>query len=209
MRLKHDNVTFLTRPPVERKARRTPSAPVPKLHTRRASHPEFPLERLCSHKYEPFQLTFARQAQQHFLLREDVEVVASHKGLCIRAETEDAVDAAILVLEDLYGPDLRVGAPTIRYHHGTSLEQPWMGLSVRCAVEHLDAVRADLIDRKATIVGCDVQHPQCVIQARAPLATLLRYRGELEKLTASSAEHVMWLSHYAPLENPPPDGQAA
>ena len=212
MRLKHDNVTSLIpsgATPLQRKPRRPSYAPAPKVHMARASHPEFPLERLCSHLYEPFQLTFARNAQQHFLVREDVEVVASHQGLAIRAETEDAIDAAIVILKDLYGPNLRIGPPTIRYHQGTSLEQPWMGLSLRCATEHLDVVNADLIDRQATIVSCDVEPAQCLIQARAPLATLLGYRPYLDKLTAGSAQYAMWLSHYAPLENPPPDGQAA
>lgn len=212
MRLKHDNVTSLNpsgATQLQRKSRQASRAPAPKVHIERASHPEFPLERLCSHLYEPFQLTFARNAQQHFLVREDVEVVASHQGLAIRAETEDAIDAAIVILKDLYGPNLRIGPPTIRYHQGTSLEQPWMGLSLRCAAEHLDVVNADLIDRQATIVSCDVEPSQCLIQARAPLATLLGYRSYLDKLTAGSAQYAMWLSHYAPLENPPPDGQAA
>lgn len=220
MRLKHDNVSFLAQAPVEsvnpagvsplnRNIRPSSSAPAPKPPMERGSHPEFPLERLCSHLHEPFQLTFARNAQQHFLVREDVEVVASHHGLSIRAETEDAIDAAIVILKDLYGPSLRVGQPTIRYHQGSSLEQPWMGLSLRCPAEHLDAVNADLIERQATIVSCEVEPSQCLIQARAPLATLLGYRSWLDRITAGSAQYAMWLSHYAPLENPPPDGRAA
>lgn len=195
--------------PLSRNASKSSSTPANLLHVERASHPEFPLERLCSHLFEPFQLTFARNAQQHFLVREDVEVVASRQGLAIRAETEEAIDAAIVILKDLYGPNLRIGPPTIRYHQGRSLEQPWMGLSVRCSPEHLDLVNADLIGREAMIVSCDVEPAQCLIQARAPLAGLLGYRSDLEKLTAGSARHAMWLSHYAPIESPPPDGQAA
>lgn len=220
VRSKHDNVTFLERnqienvkpegvTPLERQARRSSPTPADMLHVKRASHPEFPLERLCSHLHEPFQLTFARQAEQHFLVREDVEVVASHYGLTIRAETEDAIDAAIVILKDLYGPNLRIGPPAIRYHKGLLLEQPWMGLSIRCAPEHLDAVNADLLRREVAIVSCDVGPAQCLIQARAPLASLLGYRSDLENLTAGSARHAMWLSHYEPIEDPPPDGRAA
>ena len=173
-------------------------------HLKRSSHPEFPLERVCSHLHEPFQLTFARNAQQHFLVREDVEVVASHQGLAIRAETEDAIEAAIVMIKDLYGRNLRIGPPTIRYHHGVSLEQPWMGLSIRCMPDHLGAINADLIQRNATIVSCDIEPGQCLIQARAPLAALLGYRSDLETLTAGSGRYAMWLSHYAPIESPPP-----
>jgi hypothetical protein len=198
MRSRHDYVTFLEHRQPEKSVR-----------VEGARHPEFPLERLCWHLHEPFQLSFGRNAQQHFRVREDVEAVASHHGLSLRAETEESIDAAIVILKDLYGPNLRVGPPTIRYHKGNLLEQPWMGLRVSCAPQHLDAVNADLIDREATVSGCQVEPAQCVLEARAPLATLLGYRSDLESLTEGSGRHAMWLSHYAPIETPPPDGQAA
>lgn len=220
MRSKHDNVTFLERvsrestitaraTPLRRKLRPLSPADAASLRLEGETHPEFPLERLCSHLYEPFQLTFARNAQQHFVAREDVEVAASHQGLTIRGETEDSIDAATVILKDLYGPDLRIGPPTIRYHLGRSLEQPWMGVRIKCKPEHLDAVNADLIDREAEIVSCDIESAQSVIQARAPLASLLGYRLALEMITSGTAQHAIWLSHYAPIENTPPDGEAA
>jgi hypothetical protein len=174
-----------------------------------ASHPEYPLERVCSYSSEPFQLTFARNAQQHFLMREDVEVIASHRGLTIRGETEDAIDAALVTLKDLYGPRIHIGPPTVLYFHGVTLEQPWMGLRVRCATGQLDSVNTDLLDRDATITSCEVEGGHCHIQARAPLASLLGYRSALEKLTGGSAKHAIWLSHYAPMGNLPPEGHAA
>jgi hypothetical protein len=176
---------------------------------RRDSHPEFPLERVCAHLSEPFQLAFARQAQQHFLTREDVEVIATHLGLTIRAETEDAIDAAVVLLKDLFGPQIRIGPPQVRFHEGVTLEQPWMGVHVRCTTDHLHAVSADLADREATIVSCDVDRENSHIQANAPLAALLGYRQSLASLTSSTATHAMWLSHFAPVEDPPPGGNAA
>jgi hypothetical protein len=174
-----------------------------------ASHPEYPLERVCSYVSEPFQLAFARNAQQHFLLREDVVVGASHGGLTIRGETEDAIESALALLKDLYGPRLRIGPPTVLYHQGVSLEQPWMGLRVSCAIGHLDAVNADLMDRDATIVSTDIDGIHCRLEARAPLASLLGYRSGLAALTAGSGQQSMWLSHYAPLVTPPPGDRAA
>ena len=220
VRSKNENVTFLDHERIEdikpadvsqlqRGVRRAHSKVAAMPPGRRASHPEYPLERVCSHLSEPFQLTFARTAQQHFLVREDVKVVASHQGLTIRAETEVAIDAAVVLLKDLYGPRIRIGPPTIRYHNGVTLEQPWMGLRVQCAALHLGVVNADLIDRNATIASCEIQTAMCLIQACAPLAALIGYRSDLEKLTAGSGQHAMWLSHYAPVENPPPGGQAA
>jgi len=220
VRSKHDNVTFLER--VHRESTITASAtpvigkPRPSspegaepLRAGGESHPGFPLERLCSHLYEPFQLTFARNAQNHFVGREDVEVVASHYGLTVRAETEDCIDAVTVVLKDLYGSDLRIGQPMIRYHLGESLEQPWMGLRVRCKPGHLDAVTEDLSDRDAAIVSCDVEAAHSLIEARAPLISLLGYRLALEMITSGTAQHAIWLSHYAPIGKIPPDGTAA
>jgi hypothetical protein len=171
--------------------------------------PEYPLERACSYLSEPFQLAFARGAEQHFSMHEDVQVSASHRGLTIRGETEDAIDAALVLLKDLFGPRIHVGPPTVLYHQGVTLEQPWMGLRVRCAAAQLDMVKADLLDRDATITSCEQEGAHCHIQARAPLVSLLGYRAALEKLTGGSAKHAIWLSHYAPMGKLPPEGHAA
>jgi hypothetical protein len=184
-------------------------APEHVRHEQSARHPEYPIERICTHLYEPFQLAFARQAQQLFEDRADVGLAASHQGLTIRAETEDAIDAAVEVLNDFYGLQIRTGPPTIRYHNGVTLEQPWMGLRVRCEAERLEPIKIDLIVRDATIVSCETHLDQCAIQACAPLAYLIGYGSTLKKLTSGSAEYVMWLSHYAPVEILPPDGDAA
>lgn len=174
-----------------------------------AGHREYPLERVCSYPAESFQLTFARNARHHLVMREDVEVVASHEGLTIRAETEEALASVVLELQGLYGPHIHLGPLTIRFHKATSLEQPWMGIHVRCAIDYLDAVNADLIARNATIASCEIDGSKALIEASAPLAGLLGYQADLDKLTAGSGRHAMWLSHYAPVSKPSPDGHAA
>lgn len=179
------------------------------LHGRSGKHPEYPLERLCTHLDEPFQLAFARRAQQLFEDRDDVGLVASHQGLAIRGETEEAIDAAVEVLKDFYGAHLRLGPPTIRYHDGVTLEQPWMGLRVRCQAKDLEPVKLDLISRGATIESCEPDLGQYAIQGCGPLARLIGYRSALEKRTSGSAHSVMWLSHYAPVATLPPEGDAA
>jgi hypothetical protein len=217
MRLKNDPIAFpregsrtLARTPMRGGLQRIlPPSSERVHHDQRANHPEYPLERTCTHLYEPFQLTFARHAQQLFHEREDVELLASHQGLTIRAETEEAIEAVIKVLKDFYGPQVRVSPPTIRYHNGAMLEQPWMGLRVRCATAELEPVRVDLIVRDATIVTSEIQLQEGVIQACAPLAHLIGYGAALAKLTSGAGQHVMWLSHYAPVEDQPPDGEVA
>ena len=168
-------------------AQHVPLSPKRVTHGRRASHPEYPLERVCSHLSEPFQLTFARGAQQLFREREDVEVVASHRGLTIRAETEEVIDAAAVVLKDLYGPKIRHRAADNPLSPGCHARATLDGSAHPCASDHLEAVNADLIDRNATIDACEIQPAVCVIQACAPLAELMGYRSALEKLTAGSA----------------------
>jgi hypothetical protein len=178
-------------------------------HEQSARYPEFPIERVCTHLYEPFQLTFARHAQQLFDARGDVELVASHQGLTLRAETEDAIDASVAVLRKFYGPQIEIGPPTIRYHDGVTLEQPWMGLRVQCPARYLEPVKTDLIVRDATLVSFQIQLGECDIRARAPLAYLIGYSAGLSELTSGSAQCAMWLSHYAPVDRIPPDGDAA
>lgn len=212
MRPKNDPVAFPDKGQAQLRVglRRALPATSERIHPdARASHPEYPLERTCTHLYEPFQLTFARHAQQLLRGREDLELAASHQGLTLRAETEEVIEVALEVLRDFYGPQIRASSPTIRYHHGVVLEQPWMGLRVRCAPDRLETVRIDLIVRDATIVTSEIQSYVGVLQACAPLACLIGYGSALAKLTAGSGQHVMWLSHYAPAGDLPPGGSAA
>ncbi|HVY81747.1 MAG TPA: hypothetical protein VG994_12245 [Steroidobacteraceae bacterium] len=185
------------------------AAPERVAHQQSSRFPEYPLERRCTHRHEPFQLSFARQAQELLRERDDVELRASHRGLTIRGETEEAIAAALEALQDYYGSQLDIGPPTIRYHNGVTLEQPWMGLTVRCPVEYLEPVQVDLIVRNATIGVCETYAGRCLLQACAPLACLIGYRAALEKLTSGAGRHAMWLSHYAPIEFLPPSGDAA
>jgi hypothetical protein len=161
------------------------------------------------HRFEPFQLAFARHAQQLFDESGDVELLASHRGLTIRGETEEAIDAALGVLKDSYGLQVRVGPATIRYHKGATLEQPWMSLRVRCPAAHLESVKIDLVVRGATIVSSVLDSNAGEVQACGPLAYLLGYRSALAELTSGAGQYVMRLSHYAPVDDVPPGGDDA
>jgi regulator of nucleoside diphosphate kinase len=178
-------------------------------HGTSATHPEHPLERLCSHLYEPFQLTFARHAEQLLPQDDEVEVEATHKGLLLRGETEATLEHAAELLRDYFGNQIRVGPAIVRYHEGTTLEEPHMGLRVRCSPEHFEAVRADLRARDASIMASKIDLACGEVRATAPLAKLMGYARSLAKFTSGTAYEVMWLSHYAPAEVPPPDDPAA
>jgi hypothetical protein len=172
-------------------------------------HPQYPLERLCTHRSESSQMSFALRAQQLLLERNDVDLVASHRGLTIRAETEEVINSTLEVLKDFYRAKMTVGPPAIRYHNGLTLEEPWMGLRIRCAAEHLETIQADLVSRDARSIACERGSALALIQVCAPLAHLIGYGSILEQMTSGSAKHVMWLDHYAPVDNGCPGGSAA
>jgi len=171
--------------------------------------PEYPLERVCSHRYEPFQLKFARHAQQVLQEAKDVELEATHAGLVLRGETEAALEDPVGLLRDFYGSQVRVGLATVRYHHGVTLEQPYMGVRVRCRASDFDAVKADLLAREGALADSELTRSSGVIRVIAPLARLLGYSESLARLTGGSGREVMWLSHYAPVEMPSPGDDAA
>ena len=176
---------------------------------RDATDPEYPLERICSHCYAPFQLTFARQAAQLVREADEVDVEATHRGLLLRGETEEAFVHSVQLLRDYFGNQIRIGPAVVRYHNGATVEEPHMGLRVLCGPEHFEPVKADLDARDAVIVASEIGPTCAVIRATVPLAKVLGYASHLAKQTSGTAHHSMWLSHYAPLEVWPPDNTAA
>jgi hypothetical protein len=155
-----------------------------------------PPERVCIHRYEPFQLTFARHAQHLLAEVEEIEVEASHRGLVLRGETEAALEQPVQLLRDYFGSQISVGEPMVRYHHGLSIEEPHRRLRVRCLAKHFDAVRTDLELRGALIVRSHRNSTMGVLLATAPLASLLGYSRSLAQLTAGIAQGLLCLSHY-------------
>jgi translation elongation factor EF-G len=170
---------------------------------------DYPIERHCSHPGEPFQLKFARNAMQILPQDEETAFKPGPRGLLILAETEMALERAAKRLADVYGDDVRIGPPTVRYRQGAHTEEPHMGLRVLCAPEQFEAVRQDLCMRQAAILDAEVNRHFGIVRARAPLAALLGYPGRLAQLTRGHGQLVMWLSHYEALEDPPPAGSAA
>jgi len=169
----------------------------------------YPLEQLCFHRSEPFQLAFAREAIEILPLRPDRCFEARGRGLLLLAETESALESSTAILKDAYGEQVCVKEPTIRYQCGAVTEEPHMGVRVLTPAAHFDAVREDLLRRGATLLDAEVMLPVGVVRVTAPLVRLLGYSCELARLTSGAGREVMWLSHYAPVESPPPAGNHA
>ena len=172
-------------------------------------HPEFPIECRCWHRHERFQLAFARQAMEVLPRREDMAFEPGARGLTLLAETEMALERPLRVLREVYGNDLGIDPPAIRYRHAAGIEEPHMGLRVLCAPQYFDAVRRELHLRAASIMDAEVNRSFGIVRASAPQAALFGFPDRLTQLTQGQGKLVMWLSHYAPVQEPPPGGSAA
>lgn len=165
----------------------------------------FPIQCECSYSRERFNLAFARKAMEVLRPGKELALEPSPRGLTMLAETEMALERPIAILRDVYGSDVRVGPPTVRYHHGEQVEEPYMGLRIRCAPQHFEGLRADLMRRAATLQDSELTRVCGVLRATAPLAALVGYPGHVKSVTAGTAQLVMWLSHYEPISGPPND----
>ena len=166
------------------------------------AHPEYPIERTCVHLYDPFQLKFARHAEQILGVACELEVEVGHHGLALRGETESELELAVTILRNFYGSQIRISPPKVRYHCGETLEEPFMGVRARCEVDRIAAVKSDLIARGAVIVSSELMRGIAFVRAVAPLANLLGFPTALRLIAGASARQLMWLSHYAPVQDP-------
>ena len=172
-------------------------------------HSEFPVERLVQLASSPFQIGFARQVMRVLAPTDLIAFEATHDGLLMRAQNEDALAKPVALLRDIYHDDLVLLPPQVRYMSlGNRPYEPIMLLRVRTAPRHWDAVRADLAARDATRLEENARPSVCVLRAEVPLRTLLGYGETLVKLSEGTAMHWIWLDHYVPMDDPP-GGRAA
>jgi predicted membrane GTPase involved in stress response len=168
----------------------------------------FPLEQMCSHSEQPFQLVFARNARDILRTGPDCHLEATGRGLLILGETEAAVSHPVSILKSTYGDRLSVGKLTIRYRNGAVLEEPYMRVRVSCPFRYAHAVRSNLDARGAEAISTEDERSCAVIKATAPLASLLGYSDFITHLTEGRGRVAMSFSHYAPVPDPP-SGTAA
>lgn len=170
-----------------------------------AVHPQFPLECRCADRREERQLSFAARVLDLLPHRADLAYEARDDGLLIFGETELAIERPLGILKEAYGQFLHVDPVAIRYRIGKVIEEPHMSVRVLCASRHFDSLKQDLLLRGARIQDEELRPPVGVIRATAPLRQLMGYSQWLEQHTSGNARDVMWLSHYAPREQRPPD----
>ncbi|HNQ57557.1 MAG: hypothetical protein DPW12_07850 [Rhodocyclaceae bacterium] len=172
-------------------------------------HSEFPVERLAQLSSNTFQIGFARQVMRMLEASDFLAYEATHEGLMMRGQNEDALAKPAVLLRDLYGDDLVLRPPQVRYMSlGNRPYEPIMMLRVRIAPRHRKAVREDLDARDVAILEEHQRPSVCVLRAEAPLRKLLGYGEALSALTGGSGLHWTWLDRYVPMDDPP-GGRAA
>jgi hypothetical protein len=170
----------------------------------------FPIQCECSYRRERFNLAFARKAMELVRPGKELTMEPSARGLTLLAETEMALERPIATLREVYGDEVRIGAPTVRYHEGARLEEPHMGLRIRCPPQHFKALHGDLLQRGALLVDTELTRLCGVVRATAAATKLLGLPAYVRDVTRGAAQLVMWLSHYEPVEgDQPPGGFAA
>ncbi|HMM54688.1 MAG TPA: hypothetical protein PKC23_06695 [Candidatus Desulfobacillus sp.] len=173
-------------------------------------HTEFPLERLAQLASSPFQIGFARQVMRMLEPSETIAYEATRDGLVMRAQNEDVFSGPVALLRDLYGEELVLRPPQVRY---LSLDdrpyEPIMMLRVRIKPRHRQAVREDLLAREVTLLEEDSRSSLCVLRAESPLRLLLGYGEALAELTEGFGLCWIWLDRYVPMGDPPDGGKAA
>jgi hypothetical protein len=169
----------------------------------------FPIQCECSYSRDRFNLAFARKAMEVLRPGKELVLEPSMRGLKLLAETEMALERPIALLRDVYGNDVRVGPPTVRYHQGSQVEEPYMGFRIRCQPQHFERLRGDLVRRGAALSDAELNKLCGVLRASARLADLVGYPAHVRASTEGTAQLVMWLSHYEPVTDSPPGGDAA
>jgi predicted membrane GTPase involved in stress response len=169
---------------------------------------EYPIECNCSHRAERFQLSFARKAMEILPQGKEIAFQTTARGLTVLGETEMALERPLNILREVYGEQLRVDPPAVRYQTNALVEEPHMGLRVLCAPAQFEPLRHDLFQRRASILDAEVTVQFGILRASAPLRSLVGYPTHVSQLTDGKARLVMWLSHYEPMD-PPPGKDAA
>src|SRR5689334_11996587 len=102
--------------------------------------------------------------------REDIACEPLDRGLAIFAANEGAVAAPTRVLQVVYGDDVELRGPRIRYIPGTPLHEPIMHVRVTARRELAGPVVRELKARQGRILEECVRGRQVVVRAQVALA---------------------------------------
>ena len=171
-------------------------------------HLDLPLEQLAKRRGTAFQFAFATEAKELMPEPDGFALSASHKGLHVLAESEDALARPVEVLREVYGTSLELAPPRVRLIEGVQVKEPIMHVRISLESRFREAVKKALRRRGAGAAEEYLRPSYSVLRCEAPLADLLGLPAQLAELTAGSAKHWIVLSHYA-IVTRDPGGRAA
>ena len=157
------------------------------------------LEQAFTSASEKFQLKFAEEASARLESLYGVDPEPTGKALLLHADSELALDAAVVVLRACYGEDLQLGPRRIQQLDNPPME-PIMDVLVRVPVGLGEMVFRDLHRRGAALRFKNIEAHGCLMRAEAPMAALLGYRAVLSSLTESLADHWITFNRWEPIE---------
>jgi len=158
---------------------------------------EMPIEQTAQRLDTRFQLGFANQART--LLRESDEFVLrpAHVGLRVLARNEEALEAPVETLRDLYGEKLRLLPPRVRLMEGVQVREPIMHVRITVPERFRMAIKDAMRARRIGLEEEYLRTSWCVLRYEGPLARLLGLSAELAMRSGSTAQARVALSHYA------------
>lgn len=169
---------------------------------------QYPLESLARKREARSQIEFAREARRALRDSDDAVFEPIDRGLAMFAANEEALEEPTRILQEIYGEQVEVRAPRVRYLPGHPLQEPIMHVRVTTRREWAGPVLAELRLRGATILEESMRQRDYVVRAEAPLSVLLGLPATLDAITGVETPCAIRLSRYEPLP-PPPGGEAA
>jgi predicted membrane GTPase involved in stress response len=157
---------------------------------------------------EKFQLKFAVDAARLLQGLRGVLAEPTGKGLLILGSAEAPLDVAVMILRAAFGERLRTSERRICFMRLPPME-PVMDVFVRAPETDAPAIRRALEARRATLRFTAAENRGWLLRAEAPMAELLGFADELERVSGGRADHWITFNRWQPLEDSPGGGRAA
>ena len=161
------------------------------------AHPECPIEQRLRGRDAATKARFAQLAWRRDGAPEGALLVDEHDGLRVLAPSESVLTRAVArIVRGLAGRVVDY-PPAVRYVPGDPVLEPYMMVLAGGPQRHLPLVEKDLRRRRGRIVRASERGGMFVVQAEAPLAGLIGYRGWLaEWMEGGVPQLKVWLSRY-------------
>lgn len=160
---------------------------------------------LLRHRKETLTLEFAQSAMRIVTASDSYLACPVGAGLLLYGVNEQCLSRPLADLHERYHGCLDQIGPCARLIEEGGLLEPLMHVRVRVHLEHVDAVKRELLLRDARILEQDVvalryQAPrEGVLRARATMERLIGFPAALQAIAGGTAQHLIALDCYEPV----------